>query len=98
MDNAPRARRRWFQFSLGTLWLILTVALAFYGISEHRRRVQAERATQVSLDVVNRAAMLLGDASKMEEDTNHLLREMEELERTTNDELARITNDPPPAR
>jgi hypothetical protein len=59
--NTTPSRRRWYQFSLWTMfWLILTAALATYGINEHRLRVRAE--TGESEAIAASKAMLLGRA------------------------------------
>jgi len=45
-EVVKHTRRRWFQFGVGNLlWLVLLVALAVYGINEHRQRtgLEAER-------------------------------------------------------
>jgi type VI protein secretion system component VasK len=43
MTMPTSSRRRWFQFSLSSLlWLMLTVAFAIYGFSEHQQRVRTD--------------------------------------------------------
>jgi hypothetical protein len=85
-EATPPTHRRWFQFSLGTmLWLILTAALAIYGVSEHWRRIRAEKAYQLSLDVLKHSTEQFESLTKMQEENNRLFGEMEKLERATND-------------
>ncbi len=44
-------RRRRFQFGLRELfWLILTIAVASYGVQEHRERVRAQQELQEARD------------------------------------------------
>jgi hypothetical protein len=41
MAAAPPTRRRWFQFSLGTMFLLMTtLALLLLAVNEHRERQQ----------------------------------------------------------
>ena len=40
--NPPKPRRRWFQFSLGSLFVLLTVLCVWLGVTVERARKQRE--------------------------------------------------------
>lgn len=45
--NEKQTQRRWYQLSLpGILWLLLTIAIAVFGIREHRERLRMEQELQ----------------------------------------------------
>ena len=55
--NATPHRRRWYQFSVGTvLWLMLVAALLAFGANERYKRADAEAAFKRELAQVRKQA------------------------------------------
>ena len=56
MSTAPPTDRRWFQFGMGTIaWLVVVIALAVYGVNEHRLRRGVENENAALQDAVKAA-------------------------------------------
>ena len=66
MSQAPPTRRRWFQFSLGTmLWIVLVLALATAWWNEFTLRLRAEsRAATADQGAIRIARQLLDERAE----------------------------------
>jgi len=55
MSNQDKPRRRWFRFSLGTLfWLTLVTGLCLFALNERRERKLLETQVRVLVDKLER--------------------------------------------
>jgi hypothetical protein len=79
MNSTPPWRRQ-FQFSLSTLfWLIVMAALAFYGVTEHRKRVRAEENAQYCLAALRDFKLEQDDIRAALEESNRLSEDLLKL-------------------
>jgi flagellar biogenesis protein FliO len=58
-DNQQTTRRRWFRFSLGAMLLVISlIAVAAWGVKEHRERVRLEEIVRVQRVAEQRRQLL----------------------------------------